>query len=191
MSVNPVPLYHPKSLDLRLHSYPTYPTSSNLTSLCLLNSWRIKPTTKPPRNQRNHSLHDPPALSQHCKVILIPTFRSREFHPNILLRKSLCLRLQHRRNLFQRHVDLIPNRDEAFRQVHVVLAQQTESEHVVVDVVEYQSTTIAICLFRLEEVQRLVTPVATWVEMMGGVVAVVEAEAIALHSVVSMLLHPR
>lgn len=75
--------------------------------------------------------------------------------------------------------------------MHVVLAQQTESEHVVVDVVEYQSTTIAICLFRLEEVQRLVTPVATWVEMMGGVVAVVEAEAIALHSVVSMLLHPR
>lgn len=64
--------------------------------------------------------------------------------------------------------------------MHVVLLQQLESEEKVVNVVEDQRTTLAVCFFRLEEVHWLLAPMPSGVEVVGCVVAVVEAESIAL-----------
>ena len=54
--------------------------------------------------------------------------------------------------------------------------------HQIIDVVKHQRPARAIRFFRLQEMHRLLAPVAERVEVVGGVVAVVEAEAVALYS---------
>jgi hypothetical protein len=67
------------------------------------------------------------------------------------------------------------------REIHVVLAQELHCHHEPVDIVENKSPSGAISFFRFEEMDWMVSPMPSWVEVMCGVVAVVEADAVALH----------
>lgn len=53
--------------------------------------------------------------------------------------------------------------------------------HEVIDVVEYEGSACAVRFLGLEEMDRLLTPMPPRVEMVGCVVAVIEAVTVALH----------
>lgn len=80
------------------------------------------------------------------------------------------------------HTNLIAHRHQTLRQCIVVLHQQPDRNHQVIDIVKHQSSAFAVCFFGLQEVDRLVAPVPARVEMVRCVVAVVEAVAVALRS---------
>lgn len=67
----------------------------------------------------------------------------------------------------------------------VVLAQQRDGQHKIIDIVEHEGVLINVLLFLRQEGYGVVAPVAQRVEVVRGVVAVVVAVAVALGSCVS------
>ena len=57
-----------------------------------------------------------------------------ELLPNLLFTKSLCLHLQHSRNLIQAHLCLVPNRHHALGYVFVIFPQKHDRQHDVVNI---------------------------------------------------------
>ena len=62
--------------------------------------------------------------------------------------------------------------------MQVVLPQQRESKHQIIDIVEHQRAAVSVGFLGLQEMNGLLAPVSEGVEVVGGVVAVVEAEAV-------------
>ena len=89
--------------------------------------------------------------------------------------------LQHGDPLVHGHGDLVgAYRHEAAREALVVLHQEADGDHEVVDVVEDQGALLGVGVLLLEEGLGVVAPVAEGVEVVRGVVPVVEAVAVAL-----------
>ena len=137
------------------------------------------------RRSRQRFIRNPPLLilnrQRHTSTLpLRRGYGLLELRLNLLLRKPPRLSPQHIGELLLRHSDLIAHGHEAVGEVQVVLLHQFESHHQVVDVVEDEGAAVAVGGFGLEEVHGLVAPVAARVEVVAGVVAVVEAEAVAL-----------
>jgi len=108
------------------------------------------------------------------RILLPPLLR------DLLLCEPPGLPLQHLHALLHRHLHLLAHRNQATRQVLVVLAQQCDGQHEVVDVVEDQRVLIRVLLLLRQERDGMVTPVAERIEVMRGVIPVVVAVAIAL-----------
>jgi len=62
--------------------------------------------------------------------------------------------------------------------MHVILRQYSERDLQIIDVVEDQGTFLGIAFLRFEECMWVIAPVTERVEVVRGVVAVVEAEAV-------------
>ena len=70
--------------------------------------------------------------------------------------------------------------------MHVILRQYSERDLQIIDVVEDQGTFLGIAFLRFEECMWVIAPVTERVEVVRGVVAVVEAEAVRLQCVNSV-----
>ena len=64
--------------------------------------------------------------------------------------------------------------------MHVVLGQELVRDHDVINVAKDESVFIGVTVFLLQERDGVVAPVAAGVEVVGGVVAVIEAETVTL-----------
>ena len=89
---------------------------------------------------------------------------------------------EHHNTLLHRHVDLIADRYKAPRQMFVVAHHEPHGDHEVVDVGEDEGAAGGVGGLLLQEMNRLLAPVAAGVQMVGGVVAVVEAISVTLFS---------
>lgn len=103
-----------------------------------------------------------------------------EFGLDFLLREAPRLGAQHVRELLLRHADLVAHGHEAVGKVHIVLLHQLKCHHQVVDVVEDKRSAVAVGGLGFDEVHGLIAPVSARVQVVAGVVAVIEAEAVAL-----------
>lgn len=121
-------------------------------------------------------------LSNESPSIRAPSHRTLPYIylSNLVLGEPLCLRSQQVGNLRLAHTNLVPNGHKACSEVHVVLAQQRDGHHNVVDILEHKRVAIAVLRFGLDEGERVVTPMAAWVEVVGRVVAIVDAVAVGL-----------
>lgn len=104
---------------------------------------------------------------------------------NLPLTERPRLGTQHLGLFFQRHADLVAHGDEALGEVHVVLHDEADGDHDVVDVLEGECVLAGVLVLLLQESDGVLAPVAQRVEVVRGVVAVVEAEAVALGILVS------
>lgn len=76
-------------------------------------------------------------------------------------------------------MDLPPHWNQLLSESHIILCQKSVRDLKVVDVVKDQGTFFGIAFFSFEEGIGVVAPMTAWVEMVRGMVAVVEAESIA------------
>lgn len=104
----------------------------------------------------------------------------RKLLPDFCLAKASGLGAQHGSNFLQTHADLIPHGNQAFGQVQVVLAQQPDGDHDIIDVAKHQGMLGRVTVLLLQERVGVLAPVTTRVEVVRGVVSVVVAETIAL-----------
>ena len=88
---------------------------------------------------------------------------------------------EQRSPLLEGERDLVANGDHAAGEVVVVFHEQADSDHEVVDVVEDQGTLLGVGLLLLQERAGVVAPVPQRVQVVRGVVPVVEAVAVALY----------
>ena len=88
---------------------------------------------------------------------------------------------QHLHPLLVRHGNLLrPDRHKALGEGVVVFAEEPHCDHHIVDVVEDEGVLRGVVVPGLEEGDGVVAPVAEGVEVVRGVVAVVEAVAVGL-----------
>ena len=99
---------------------------------------------------------------------------------DIFFRKLSSLGPKHVRQLSLAHANLITNRYKMGCDIHVVFAQQLHCHHEPVDIVENQGSPGAVSFFRFEKVDWMISPMPPRVEVVGSVVAIVEADAVAL-----------
>jgi hypothetical protein len=99
---------------------------------------------------------------------------------NLFLAELPRLALQHLNLLVKRELHLVTHGYQALRNVLVVLPQQVDCEEEVIDVVEHDCMFIGVLLLLGKEGDRVLAPMAKWVEVVRGVVAVVVAVAVAL-----------
>lgn len=86
-----------------------------------------------------------------------------------------------RRPLFERHVHLeLANRHHALGQRHVILHDQPDSNHNVIDVMENQRIVGRVGFLALEEGHGVFAPVTQGVEVVRSMVAVIVAVAVGL-----------
>jgi hypothetical protein len=64
----------------------------------------------------------------------------------------------------------------------VVLAHETDSDHNIINVAKDEGIFLGIAFFNFDKGNGMFAPVAAWIEMMGCMVAVVEAIAITLRN---------
>lgn len=64
--------------------------------------------------------------------------------------------------------------------MHIVLPDEPVGDHEIVDIAEYQRMLARVAVLLLEKRHRVLAPVTAGIEMVRGVVAVVEAEAVTL-----------
>lgn len=89
--------------------------------------------------------------------------------------------LEHFDSLLHRHADLcLPNGNHALGKVRIVLGKQLDRHHQVVDVVKDQCPIRGIGVLGLEKGSRVVAPMSHRVQVVRGVVTVIEAVAVAL-----------
>ena len=72
------------------------------------------------------------------------------------------------------------NRHETIGQMQIILSKDVIRHHQIIDILEYQGSTVDVLLFGIEEGAGMVAPVTEGIEMMRSVPAVVEAVTIAL-----------
>ena len=104
------------------------------------------------------------------------------------LGKTTCPTLYHLGSLLKGHVDLLAHRDQTLGQMHVVLLQNLDRNENKVYVAKHQGTLLGITLLLPDKGTWVVSPVATGIQMMRSMVAVIEREAIALSSVSTCIL---
>lgn len=92
---------------------------------------------------------------------------------------------QHLHSLFKSHIDLVTHGDETLCQVDIVLAQQVHGDENVVDVSEDQCPFLGISFPALDKCHRVISPVATRVQVVRCVVSVIEGVPVALYCFVS------
>ncbi len=103
--------------------------------------------------------------------------------PYLLLSKPPRLSPQHIRNLSLTHTNLVANGEKPSSKIRIVFLQELDRHHEIVDIVKHKRTAGPICFLRFQEVEWVVPPVPPWIQVVRGVVAVVEAEAVALCTV--------
>ena len=96
--------------------------------------------------------------------------------------------MDHLGSLLKGHVDLLAHRDQTLGQMHVVLLQNLDRNENKVYVAKHQGTLLGITLLLPDKGTWVVSPVATGIQMMRSMVAVIEREAIALSSVSTCIL---
>lgn len=64
--------------------------------------------------------------------------------------------------------------------MHIVLPDEPVGDHEIVDIAEDQCMLARVAVLLLEKGDRVLAPVTAGIEMVRGVVAVVEAEAVTL-----------
>ena len=99
---------------------------------------------------------------------------------NLLLTKLARLPSQHICPFLNRQLHLLAHRHQTSGQMHVVLGKQGEGDHKVVNVVEDERVLVGVLLLLGEERDRVLTPVAEGVQVVRGVITVIEAVAVAL-----------
>lgn len=112
--------------------------------------------------------------------IISHVFRLPKFPRNIFLCKAPSFCLQHRCDLFHAHADLVTDGHQASCQMQVVLAQEPVSDHEIVNVAEDEGLFACVARFLVQKAERVIAPVAARVQVVRGVVAVIEAEAVTL-----------
>lgn len=105
---------------------------------------------------------------------------------NILLREHSRLAFQHLHLLCMGHPDLLSNWHQTFRQVVIVVPHQPICDHQVVDVAEYECVLSCVDVFSFEKGCGMIAPVPKWIQVMRGVVAVIETVAVALRKQLPM-----
>lgn len=105
---------------------------------------------------------------------------------NILLGELPRVLTEHIGALLHGHVHLVTQRHQALSQVHVVLLQALDGDHVEVEAVEDEGLLASVRLLLLDERHWVLAPMSQGVEMVGSVVAVIEAVPVALKPHVSM-----
>jgi hypothetical protein len=104
---------------------------------------------------------------------------------DLLLAELSCLALQHGHPLFMCEVHLRTHGNQAASDVIVVLSQQINRKHHIVDVVEHERMLVRVLLLLRQERDWMIAPMTERIEVMGSVVAVVVAVSVAL-SIVSL-----
>ena len=99
---------------------------------------------------------------------------------NVIFSEPPGLGPQHARDLSLAHANLIANWNQTASKIHIVLLQELDRHHEIVDIVENKRTSSSIRFFRFDEMKGMVAPVPSWIQVMRRVVAIVEAEAVAL-----------
>lgn len=107
-------------------------------------------------------------------ILLPPLLR------NLLLAKLPCLTLQQCYPLLVCELHLIAHRYQAVSDVIIVLAQQIDRKHHVIDIVENKRMLIRILFLLRQKCDRVVAPVTKRIEMVRGVIAVIVAVSITL-----------
>lgn len=115
---------------------------------------------------------------------------TRKLLANVLLGELPHLGAQHVGNLLFGHVDLIADWNEAVGKIQIIFAQQPDGHHVVIDVVKDERASLGVRILGLEEVDGLLAPMPAWVQVVSCVIAVVEAETVALELFVSSQIIP-
>lgn len=103
-----------------------------------------------------------------------------EFGLQLPLPESLRLGPQHVRQLLLGHPQLLPYRHQTPRQFHIVFSQQRDRHHQVVNVVEDEGRASGVLRLGLEESAWVIAPMAQRIQVVRGMVAVIEAVAVAL-----------
>lgn len=107
------------------------------------------------------------------------TYLQPVFNPNLLLRESPRLTPQHFRPLLQRHPHLrLPYRYKTFRQIHVIFLHELDGHHDIVYIFEDERSLRGVFALCPHESGGVVAPVASGVEVVRCVIAIVETEAI-------------
>ena len=96
------------------------------------------------------------------------------------MREAPCLTSQHFHPLPVAHLNLISNRHQTRCQIIVVFPHQPICEHYVVDITEYERVLGRIEVSGFEKGSGVIAPVTERVDMVRGVVAIVETETVAL-----------
>jgi hypothetical protein len=99
---------------------------------------------------------------------------------NLFFAELPRLALQHLNLLFKSELHLITHWYQAAGKVLVVLAEQCDGEHEIVDVVEHKCMFVGVLLFLRKEGNGVITPMTKRVEVVGCVVAIVVAVTVAL-----------
>ena len=99
---------------------------------------------------------------------------------DLLLGESSRSSLQHSSPLIQRQSNLVADGHKTLGERLVILHHESNSDHKVVDVVEDNGVLFSVSVLGLLEMHGVLAPVATGVEMVRGVVAVVVALTVAL-----------
>ena len=60
----------------------------------------------------------------------------------------------------------------------IVFSQDSKRYHEIVDVAKDKSVLLGVCVLLLQERKRMISPVAPWVQVVGRMVAIIEAEAV-------------
>ena len=106
--------------------------------------------------------------------------RSWKLFPNVFLRESSGLGSQHVGQFSMAHADLVPDRYQAGGEMIVVLAQQGDGQHDVVDVAKDEGAAGSISVFGLKEADGMIPPMPARVQVMRRVPAIVETESVTL-----------
>jgi hypothetical protein len=73
---------------------------------------------------------------------------------------------QHIRDFSLAHTDLATNWNKTASQIHIVLLQELDRHHEIVDIIEHKRPSDPICLLRLQEMKWMVSPVPPWIQVM-------------------------
>lgn len=112
--------------------------------------------------------------------LLLPLRRGK-FLPDFLLAESPCLCLEHLFDVVVAHQPLfLADGDKTSCKVIVVLAHEAVGYLEVIDVSKDEGTAGNVGVLAFDEGKRLIAPVAERIQMVGGVITVVEAETIGL-----------
>jgi hypothetical protein len=100
--------------------------------------------------------------------------------PDVVIREPPRLAPQHFHPFPMVHLNLVSNRHQTRCQIIVVFPHQPIRELHVVDITEYERVFGRVEVFGFKKCGGVITPVTERVEMVRGVVAIVETIAVAL-----------
>lgn len=102
------------------------------------------------------------------------------FLDDVLVCESFRFRLEHVRDLPLTHAYLIPYGYKARGKVHIVLPQQGDSHHDVINIMKYKSAASRILCLRFDKRNWMISPMPTRIEMVGRMIAIIETMTVGL-----------